>query len=202
MLPPHGSKSMIHILQGFRSADVRMTSMFADRKRLFVDLMRWSVPVVDDHYEIDQFDNAEAVYLIAIEGGEHIGSMRLLSTERPHILDTLFPDLCADGPPTGMGIVEITRLCLPCRLGRARRLATRNRLISAMVDHAAATGIMSLTGVVSASFLAQVMAMGRSEEHTSELQSLMRISYAVFCLQKKKNNTKIPSSTLSNANTK
>src|SRR3546814_1691496 len=30
--------------------------------------------------------------------------------------------------------------------------------------------------------------LGRSEEHTSELQSLMRISYAVFCLKKKKNN--------------
>src|SRR3546814_1528003 len=29
----------------------------------------------------------------------------------------------------------------------------------------------------------------RSEEHTSELQSLMRISYAVFCLKKKKENT-------------
>src|SRR6056297_3989346 len=29
----------------------------------------------------------------------------------------------------------------------------------------------------------------RSEEHTSELQSLRRISYAVFCLKKKKNNT-------------
>src|SRR3546814_2306594 len=28
--------------------------------------------------------------------------------------------------------------------------------------------------------------VGRSEEHTSELQSLMRISYAVFCLKKKK----------------
>src|SRR3546814_4743530 len=35
--------------------------------------------------------------------------------------------------------------------------------------------------------------LGRSEEHTSELQSLMRISYAVFCLKKKKNTeTKIP----------
>src|SRR3546814_7458052 len=32
---------------------------------------------------------------------------------------------------------------------------------------------------------------GRSEEHTSELQSLMRISYAVFCL-KKKNTTQTP----------
>src|SRR3546814_3108340 len=30
---------------------------------------------------------------------------------------------------------------------------------------------------------------GRSEEHTSELQSLMRISYAVFCLKKKKRTT-------------
>src|SRR3546814_4381865 len=30
--------------------------------------------------------------------------------------------------------------------------------------------------------------LGRSEEHTSELQSLMRISYAVFCLKKKKKN--------------
>src|SRR3546814_6866336 len=29
--------------------------------------------------------------------------------------------------------------------------------------------------------------LSRSEEHTSELQSLMRISYAVFCLKKKKN---------------
>src|SRR3546814_4914130 len=33
--------------------------------------------------------------------------------------------------------------------------------------------------------------LGRSEENTSELQSLMRISYAVFCLKKKKANTKV-----------
>src|SRR3546814_7822822 len=40
--------------------------------------------------------------------------------------------------------------------------------------------------------LAEKMIAGtvyRSEEHTSELQSLMRISYAVFCLQKKKKTT-------------
>src|SRR3546814_4350282 len=33
-----------------------------------------------------------------------------------------------------------------------------------------------------------LLAARRSEEHTSELQSLMRISYAVFCLKKKKHN--------------
>src|SRR3546814_4124169 len=37
--------------------------------------------------------------------------------------------------------------------------------------------------------LADIMAVEiRSEEHTSELQSLMRISYAVFCLKKKRHN--------------
>src|SRR3546814_2384004 len=40
---------------------------------------------------------------------------------------------------------------------------------------------------------AQIMLVDtpRPEEHTSELQSLMRISYAVFCLKKKKNNHQI-----------
>src|SRR3546814_2663492 len=41
-------------------------------------------------------------------------------------------------------------------------------------DHALDFGVISLS------------AQGRSEEHTSELQSLMRISYAVFCLKKKR----------------
>src|SRR3546814_9952241 len=44
--------------------------------------------------------------------------------------------------------------------------------------------------------IAQALRWTRSEEHTSELQSLMRISYAVFCLKKKntrlENNTKRP----------
>src|SRR3546814_2743527 len=36
--------------------------------------------------------------------------------------------------------------------------------------------------------MARALLASRSEEHTSELQSLMRISYAVFCLKKKKTN--------------
>src|SRR3546814_9094409 len=44
-------------------------------------------------------------------------------------------------------------------------------------------------------YIAKIKASGadsvRSEEHTSELQSLMRISYAVFCLKKKKTHSQI-----------
>src|SRR3546814_7611505 len=53
--------------------------------------------------------------------------------------------------------------------------------------------IVALDGVLSAETAVLALAgavgspsIGRSEEHTSELQSLMRISYAVFCLKKKK----------------
>src|SRR3546814_7161871 len=41
-------------------------------------------------------------------------------------------------------------------------------------------------------FMVQAFIKERSEEHTSELQSLMRISYAVFCLKKNKNKHTYP----------
>src|SRR3546814_8972774 len=45
-------------------------------------------------------------------------------------------------------------------------------------------------GLPSPDAVAAARARKRSEEHTSELQSLMRISYAVFCLKKKNKQTK------------
>src|SRR3546814_8325718 len=50
----------------------------------------------------------------------------------------------------------------------------------------AAAGVASLLRAYPRLFFA--LKWARSEEHTSELQSLMRISYAVFCLKKKKKN--------------
>src|SRR3546814_2408916 len=44
----------------------------------------------------------------------------------------------------------------------------------------------SITGILAPFGIAEHEGFPRSEEHTSELQSLMRISYAVFCLKKKK----------------
>src|SRR3546814_9231732 len=56
------------------------------------------------------------------------------------------------------------------------------------------TGVFSIIGNPGGPFRPFVRSMKggqtRSEEHTSELQSLMRISYADFCLKKKKRNTK------------
>lgn len=152
---------MIHICQGYSLADTRHASMFRDRKTLFVDLLGWDVPVVDDAFEIDRYDTDAALYLIAPDkGGQHLGSMRLLPTVQGHLLSDLFAELCDGNIPRGREIMEITRLCLPQRLGCAGRLAVRNRLITAMVDYALANCITTLTGVVTAAYREQVLAMG------------------------------------------
>ncbi|HYC94216.1 MAG TPA: acyl-homoserine-lactone synthase, partial [Sphingomicrobium sp.] len=110
-----------------------LQAMFEARKQIFVDLLKWDVPVLGGRFEMDQFDDEHAVYLIvANPAGQHLGSARLLPTVRPHILDSLFPRLCAGEPPRGTDCFEITRFCLGRNQNSRQRLETRNRLVSAL----------------------------------------------------------------------
>src|SRR3546814_3018206 len=73
--------------------------------------------------------------------------------------------------------------------------SVRTRNLNMFTLIAMGTGVAWLYSVVAtaapsifpAAFRGVDGSVARSEEHTSELQSLMRISYAVFCLKKKKN---------------
>ena len=158
---------MIHVIDNHVGAGSQplLRSMFADRKRLFVDLFGWDVPVVDDEYEMDQFDNADTIYLIvADDDGGHAASIRLFPSNRPHMLGTLFPHLCPFGVPVDDTTWESTRLCLPQRHGAERRRELRNLLFSAMVDVALERGIERYTGVIPDPFRKEVLAMGWQAE--------------------------------------
>lgn len=172
---------MIRITRGYCLADPADAAMFEDRRRLFVDLMRWDVPVVDGRYEIDRFDGRQAVYIAESDRDDfHRGSMRLLPSVGPHILGDLFPALCDGAVPRGSDIWEITRLCLPIRLGATERLAVRNRLISAMVDHALGEGISALTGVVRPTFREAVLTMGWEAEPLGEVRQCGGMALGAF----------------------
>lgn len=138
-----------------------LREMFEARKRVFVDLLKWDVPVLEGRYEVDQFDDEHAVYLIVQDArGGHAGSARLLRTTRPHILDTLFPGLCASPPPCAPDILEITRFCLGREQNARERLETRNILVSALVHYALETGVTAYTGVAEMGWLQQILAFG------------------------------------------
>lgn len=138
-----------------------LKAMFEDRKSVFVDLLQWDVPVLDQRFELDEFDDDHATYLIiADEDGDHLGSARLLPTTRPHILDSLFGDLCAAPPPVGPAVAEITRFCLSRRQNAAGRRSTRNRLVSALAWYGLEAGIRTYTGVAELAWLQQILSFG------------------------------------------
>jgi N-acyl-L-homoserine lactone synthetase len=142
-----------------------LRSMFSDRKRLFVDLFGWDVPVIEGQYEVDQFDNDDTVYVIISDtAGEHEASIRLFPSTQPHMLGTLFPHLCPFGVPVGATTWETTRLCLPQRHRAKRRRELRNVLFSAVIDLALARGIERLTGIIPDPFRKELLAMGWQAE--------------------------------------
>src|SRR3546814_2915119 len=105
------------------------------------------------------------------DGSSDVGSSDLLTR-------IVFRSASILGTPIdAAGAAEIAR-----RSRGTPRIA--NRLLRRARDYAEVRG----DGQISASLAGEAMkllAVDRSEEHTSELQSLMRISYAVFCLKKK-----------------
>lgn len=154
---------MLHMIQACHDAmsDSVLRAMFAARKRVFVDLLQWNVPVLHGRYEIDQFDDNHATYLVlATEEGRHLGSTRLLSSVRSHILGDLFPELC-DGPvPRNAATVEITRFCLDRDLSARERRGVRDTLVTALVGHALATGISRYTAIAEMGWVQQILSFG------------------------------------------
>src|SRR3546814_7694576 len=107
-------------------------------------------------------------------------------------------DALGTGAMFGTDVVIESR-CRAC--GGPIQIATRDRGIA--LDHVEPRSTLVWSGnryegACAATSLCTVIAFFcRSEEHTSELQSLMRISYAVFCLKKKNKTTQINSIILS-----
>src|SRR3546814_3540504 len=86
--------------------------------------------------------------------------------------DTLFP--CTTLFRSGDGPLRVSERSASQTLKQWDRIGAR--VVQVGGKHLLSGGVLSFT----------MEAAERSEEHTSELQSLMRISYAVFCLKKKK----------------
>ena len=138
-----------------------LRAMFVARKEVFVDLLGWNVPVIAGLFEIDQFDNPHARYIILLDHERrHRASARLLPTTRPHILDQLYSELCEEDLPRGQQIFEITRFCLDRQQSTVERREARDALVSGLALTAVANGIATYTGVAESSWLDQIQDFG------------------------------------------
>ncbi len=95
------------------------STMFQDRARQFKDRLGWNVDVDAKGWERDQYDDLNPLYVILSSDGRHAGSMRLLPTTGPTMVNDYFHRLLPDGPLHSAHIWECTRFCLAPGQGTA-----------------------------------------------------------------------------------
>jgi acyl-homoserine lactone synthase len=146
---------------GFAAA---LMEMHHDRKQVFVDRFGWRLPAVGSWLEVDQFDDDYAIYLLARSPeGRHRGSVRLLPSSRPHMLDTLFSHLCPGGVPAGDDCWEISRLVTnPVDASGNSVLKVHRLLALALVEFALDNGIARYTLVAEAHRVPALLSVGWS----------------------------------------
>jgi N-acyl-L-homoserine lactone synthetase len=136
-------------------------SMYRDRKRVFIDRLRWNLQSADGEREIDQFDTSDAVYVIEADAAHnHLASLRLLPTTKPHLMSEVFPFLCEGEVPRGPGIWELTRLCIRPDLPKPEQRRLCGIVWHGALQYAFAAGIRKFTGVTHVQFLSTVLASG------------------------------------------
>lgn len=139
----------------------QLDEMHRHRKQVFVDRLKWDVPVVDGVLEIDQFDNDDAVYLLALDDQRHhLGSTRLLPSLRPHLMTDVFPHLCEEGVPVGEDIWEVSRFFTSPEVAKEHANPVRRRVMIGMVEFAVHHRINRYTLVTHMGFVSTLLAIG------------------------------------------
>lgn len=122
-------------------------AMFKLRKRVFHDFLKWDVSVRDE-WEIDDYDTANPLYVLSYsDDGRLRGSLRLLPTLGPNMLDDTFPILL-DGEPEirSASVWESSRFCIDPEISQDR---ASNQVTIAAAELMCGVGELSLASGLS-----------------------------------------------------
>ena len=156
-------RTVVHIVtKANRNQFAReLDDMYRDRKRVFVDWLKWKIPTVNGTHEIDRFDGDEAVYLLETDrAGQHLASIRLLPTTKPHLFSEVFPQLCEGPVPSGSNIWELTRFCVSPDMVKTDGQRLMNLMWTSVVEYALSHGIAQYSCVTHIAFLSTILSAG------------------------------------------
>lgn len=108
---------------------------FQLRHQVFVDEKGWEDLRQSNDREVDQFDDDRAVHMLFRRDHQVVGYQRMLPTTQPHLLSSIYPQLCEDELPFSSTIWEWTRFAV------AKTDRKRGNILSPV-------GLSLLTGIV------------------------------------------------------
>lgn len=157
------SPALTHLVtqENRRSYRRELREMHVQRKRLFVDQLGWPIEHSGE-MEADAFDTDAALYLLHFDGaGRLLASARLLRTDQPHLLDTVFSHLCTDAVPHGEHIWEATRFCPSPEIqdSQSRRVLL-GEIIAGILEAGLLFGMSHVTFVASGALKPLALASG------------------------------------------
>ncbi len=135
---------------------------FAIRHQIYVGERGWEDLRRSDGRECDQFDNDDAVYLLALEGDRVIGGSRLVPTVKPHLMSEVFPQLASFRPlPRAANIYEWTRIyVIPERRGGRAMSNTTSVIYCGIQEYCLSEGIDRISIVTEPVWLPRFLELG------------------------------------------
>jgi len=153
---------MIHVIDASNAPryEAQLQEHFFIRHRIYVGERKWQALERPDGREIDQFDNEDAIYLLALEGSRVVGGTRLVPTLRPHLMSEVFPYLAnVRGLQRGPDIVEWTRIfAIPERRGASHTVL--HSVLAGMLEYCLQNEITAITVVMETWWMPRFLELG------------------------------------------
>ena len=166
-------------------------TMFRQRKIVFHDQKKWDVKLVDEEFEIDEYDREDTSYLMSFDRtGALVGSIRLISTATPHMLSGPFRAMFPEVGFTSPLIWEATRfVVLGDRSAQPNQVSTAAcEILLGMCQFGLDNGVRHITAVYDAGMARLYRRCGlthrelgrhRTEAHGAVFVGLWEISEAL-----------------------
>jgi acyl homoserine lactone synthase len=162
------------------------------RHECIVKRQAWNVPTIRN-MEYDQYDNPAAQYLVWRDrDGKACGSSRLCPTDRPYMLEEIFPHLVSKAAlPKSASVWEGSRFCVDARLAPEKRKRIIQEIVVGYLEFGLDQGITSIIGVMYPAYWRNIFTgngwnvewlgePGKSEEGHKILAGLLPVSQAVL----------------------
>ncbi|MEO0973556.1 MAG: acyl-homoserine-lactone synthase, partial [Pseudomonadota bacterium] len=144
---------MLHVRcwlqEDFASNPKLVDTMFVDRARQFKERLQWDVSVDERGWEVDQYDAAGPLYVMA-EGpdGQHLGSGRFMSCRTPTMTEEFFDHLL---PPEWHALrhrtFETTRFCISTNVDLKTARNSARLVMAGGISCCVASGVNDIVGV-------------------------------------------------------
>ena len=155
---------MIHLVtaENRHLYEAEIEQHYRIRHDIYIAERKWQGLLSHDGIERDQFDTADATYLLAIEQERVVGGLRVLPTTKPHLLSEVFPQLAeVKGLPRAPDIVECTRLfAVKERRNGWNHGALVGQIVCGNLEYCLGAGISAFTFMFEAWYLPRLHELG------------------------------------------